>query len=154
VVRRGIAGVTVSGSRRERVNLRLPLVPGWARWGVVVAVAVVIAFQSVLVVPSESLPVSQFSLLDKWLHFFAYAGLGGALAYALSDGDQSRAARAATVFALAVGFGIGLELVQGTVPHRTMAFDDAVANALGAALSLAWYLLEPRVEFVPVPVEG
>ena len=135
------------------MNLRVPLVPGWVRWGLVVAVAGVIAYQSILVVPSDHV-VSQFSMLDKWLHFVAYAGLGGALAYALSGVDQSRAARAATVFALAVGFGAGVELVQGTLPYRTMALGDAVANGLGASLSLAWYLLEPRVEFVRVLAES
>jgi VanZ family protein len=80
----------------------------------------------------------------------AYAGLGGALAYALADGTQPRPHRAATVFVLAAGFGLGIELVQGLVAYRHMGPGDALANAVGAGLSLAWYLLEPRVAFVRV----
>jgi len=135
------------------MRVRVPLFPRWARWALVVLVAGALFYRSVVVVPPDVPPppgLTDVAPLDKWLHVLAYAGLGGALAYALADGTQPRPHRAATVFVLAAGFGLGIELVQGLVAYRYMGPGDALANAVGAGLSLAWYLLEPRVAFVRV----
>jgi VanZ family protein len=132
------------------MGLRVPLLPRWARWAGVVLVAVVIVYNSLFTVPPGTIPVAEFTLEDEWLHFVAYGGLGGSLSYALYDAGWvgGRWRRASVVFAVAVGFGLLIELTQGLTPDRYMALDDAVANTLGVLLSTVWYALEPRLEFV------
>lgn len=132
------------------MGLPVPLLPRWARWAGVGLVAAVIVYNSLLTTPPGSIPGTEFSLTDEWLHFVAYGGLGGALSYALCDPENSMGfrRRAAVVVVAAVGFGLLIELVQGATPDRYMALDDAVANTLGVLLSTVWYAIEPRLRFV------
>jgi VanZ family protein len=137
-------------SEAWNVRLRVPLVPRGLRWGLVALAAGVIGYQSLVVVPS-GVPHPGFAPVDKWLHTVAYLGLTGTLAYALADAGGSRHRRAAAVFALAFATGLALELAQGLLPYRYFGLGDLLANALGASLALAWYLIEPRVEWWRVP---
>ncbi|MDS0259428.1 VanZ family protein [Haloarcula sp. S1CR25-12] len=74
--------------------------------------------------------------LDKWVH----AGSYGVLAFLLSWGRGSRTVAATAVLAaLAVGYGVGIELLQTLVPSRSLSVADVLANAVGAVLgALAW----------------
>jgi VanZ family protein len=109
----------------------------------------VIIYNSLFTAPPGTIPVAEFSLEDEWLHFVAYGGLGWALSYALYDtGGKGRRWRTVFVFTVAVGFGLAIELAQGFTPDRYMALDDAIANTLGVLLSMVWYALEPRLQFV------
>lgn len=74
--------------------------------------------------------------LDKWLHAGTYAVLAGLLCHA----TRARTTRAALLAAAAVAcYGLGIELVQGTLPARTFELADALANAVGSGLAaLAW----------------
>lgn len=69
---------------------------------------------------------------DKFHHIAAYA----ALMYWW--GMLQPAARGRWALSLAL-MGVGLELVQGQLPHRFMEWQDATANVIGVAG--AWLLL-------------
>ncbi|WP_335999003.1 VanZ family protein [Halorientalis halophila] len=134
-------------------RLPVPLVPTWVRWlgvaavaGFVFATSVLVAPPSEPVVPGKVDPVP----LDKWRHFLAYAAIAYALAYALADSDRPRIQLAVGVVCLTVLYGIGIELWQWTIPNRFFSLADAYANALGAALVVAWYAIEPRLDYRPV----
>lgn len=129
----------------------VPLVPAWLRWLGVAVVAGVVFVTSVLVAPpSDPVVPAPPSLLplDKWRHFLAYGALAYALAYAVADSDRPRTQLAAGVFAVTVLYGVGIELWQWTLPNRFFGIGDAYANAIGAALVVVWYAVEPRLRFL------
>ena len=77
-----------------------------------------------------------------YLHVLAYAGLAAALGYAARSADRRTLLAAAAVAAL---YGAGIELLQGSIPYRTMSAADAITNAVGAALGAgAWRSLAAR----------
>ncbi|MDG5775805.1 VanZ family protein [Haloarculaceae archaeon H-GB2-1] len=134
-------------------QIRLPLLPTWARWLAVVAVAVIIFYASVVVVPPSEPVVPgkpDFVPLDKWRHFLAYAGFAGTLAYATTDWERPRWQIAAVVVGTAVAFGIGVEFAQAQVPYRYFSVEDAYANALGGLLVTPLLRLQRHVEWVGV----
>jgi len=134
-------------------EVRIPLVPGTVRWGLVVAAAAVIFYASVLAVPPagpETGPIG----VDKFYHAGGYFGLGLAVAYALVDADRPLAVRLAVVFALPVVYGVGVEVAQAFVPVRAFDPIDALANAVGGALAVGAYAAVEKFAVVrPVPIE-
>lgn len=83
-------------------------------------------------------------------HAIAYAALTLALAYAVADREASIARKALVVFAVAMAYGIAMEVGQSFRPERTASLVDVAANAAGAGIALHWYALERRARFVPV----
>ncbi|WP_135829221.1 VanZ family protein [Halorussus halobius] len=122
--------------------------PTWLRWLAVVAVAGVLFYGSVLDSPGSGLsPVGPFGLfgLDKWLHALGYAALAGALAGALATRGRLRGRRVRVValaILLAVGYGVGIEFVQATIPERAFSLGDMAADLAGAGVgAAAWRVL-------------
>ena len=83
-------------------------------------------------------------------HILAYAAFGGALAYATADWDVGSKLLAAGVIGVTVVYGVGIEFGQSLVPSRYFSLGDAHANALGGLLAVPWYLLRPKLEFLPL----
>lgn len=135
------------------MQVRLPLLPDVLRWSMVLGVAAFIFYASVLTVPAET-PIDPARPavfdLDKWRHFVAYGTLGGVLSYALVDRETSTGRLAVLVGSAAVLYGVGIELSQSQLPNRYFSVGDAGANALGAVLSLSWYLVRPYLDPEPV----
>lgn len=131
--------------------IRAPLLPAWLRWLGVVAVAVAIFYLSVLAVPPEQAvaPKPDLVPLDKWRHFLAYAGLGGALAYATVEWEWRTRRVAVAVLAVVVAYGVGLELWQSLLAERYFSVGDAYANALGGVLAMPLFALREWVAFRP-----
>jgi len=79
---------------------------------------------------------------DKTAHFAAYAILGALMLRARVAGLWTRtgATQAVSAWALACAYAVSDEWHQTFVPGRTAAWDDLVADALGAgvAVLLAW----------------
>jgi VanZ family protein len=120
----------------------MPTVPNPLRAIGVVACAIVILAASVSDPGDTSAPRTLFGIgFTVYLHFIAYAGLAGAIGHAVLSADR----RALLVAALlATLYGVGIELLQGTLSYRTMAAGDAAINAVGAALGAAcWWLIAP-----------
>ncbi|WP_049902352.1 VanZ family protein [Halococcus agarilyticus] len=134
-------------------SVRVPLAARSVRYALVAVVACVILVASVLEPDPTAAPtMGPFGIVgaDKWTHALAYAGLTGTLLYASvsSNRDGSRVVLAVV---LAVGFGIGVELVQWPIPYRTASVADAIADAVGALLlALAWRSFGRLVRFVPI----
>lgn len=75
--------------------------------------------------------VATIAHFDKLMHFVAYAGLAGLLrlGWPRSWGG--------TVVAVAIGFGILIEILQGTMAlGRTASLADGLANTAGAFLAV------------------
>lgn len=130
-------------------RLRFPLLPRWLRLLGVVAVLVTIGYFSLLTDPPKAPGSTPF--WDKHLHFAAYFGLALSLAYATARLRDRPVLRGLVVFGGAVAVGVGVELVQGVVPNRYFGWGDLLANALGAALVMGWFLLERRLRYVRIP---
>jgi VanZ family protein len=133
------------------MQVRAPLLPAWLRWTAVIGLAGFIFYASLLAAPPETVidtAKPELLPLDKWRHFLAYAALGYALAYALTDRDRDRLARAGIVLGVVVLYGVGIEVGQSVLPARYFSLGDAYANALGGVLVAPWYLVESRLEFV------
>ncbi|MFO7926856.1 MAG: VanZ family protein [Halobacteriota archaeon] len=100
--------------------------------------AIVILYGSVID-PGDGVPRTLFGIgFTVYLHFIAYAGFTGALCYAVLSTDRRTLLVAATVAAL---YGIAVELVQATIPYRTMSALDILINAAGATAGAAWWWL-------------
>ncbi|MGN8213704.1 VanZ family protein [Halococcus salifodinae] len=134
-------------------SVRVPLAARSLRYGLVVVVAAVILVGSVLRPDPAAAPtMGPFGVVgaDKWTHAFAYAGLTATLLYASVSSDRG-SSRIALAVVLVVGFGIGVELVQWSIPYRTASAADALADAVGAGvLALAWWSLGRFVRFAPL----
>jgi len=132
-------------------RLRLPLVPRWLRWSLVVTVLATLLVFSV-VRPSGTTgralgPLGVFPL-TAWLHAIGYAGLAFVLAYALQTSPRPDWQILCVVFAFATAYGTGIELIQSTLAYRTFDVGDILVNALGAAVAATgWKLLVRRVRF-------
>ena len=112
-------------------TVRLPLLAPWLRYAFVTVVAAVIFVASLLRPDPTAAPtMGPLGIVgaDKWTHALAYAGLA---------------------VALAVGFGVVIELLQWPIPYRTASAVDVLADAVGAGvLALAWRSLDRFVRFV------
>lgn len=97
---------------------RLSLLVARAVFGIGLAA---VAWTSLL--PPEDLP-STFGLSDKVLHVAGYAALG---ALATLSG-----LRWPVALAVVIGWGLGLELIQGALGYRSFEWLDLVADGIGA----------------------
>lgn len=136
-------------------KLPVPLLPSYLRWAGVVAVAVFIFYNSIIVVPDDIPTVVdsfRFGLeRGHWRHLVAYITLALSLAYATESWEFSRWKNAAVVIALAAGYGVCMEFGQVFVPYRShFLVTDVVVNTIGASLVLLWYLVRPRLTFLTV----
>lgn len=130
-------------------KLPVPLLPRFSRWLGVLAVAVVIFYFSVL--DTVTAPGGDSPLWDKQLHFLAYAGLTVATAYATAVWRRTAHSRAVAVLLAVLGFGLAIELVQGTIPSRDFSSLDLVANLIGVGLGAIWFIAENYVAYRQVP---
>lgn len=97
---------------------------------------------------SETGGVEVFALLSavlgftqsKWRHIVAYAALAAVLVYATAGWEMRRWQRALFVVAVASSYGLGIEIVQSFVPHRSAQASDVLANTLGSSLVVLAYL--------------
>lgn len=134
-------------------RIPLPLAPRALRYGAVALVAGYILYASLLDPPATG-PVryGPFGVLgiDKWLHALAYGGLATVVGYALAPRTVPGVRRSrrevlrwlAVCVALAVGFGLAVEVAQYGLPERTFDLADLAANATGALVTTsAWYLV-------------
>lgn len=135
-------------------RLRLPLFPRWVRLSLVAAVMGLILYYSVIPVPgSATFRTGPFGVLglSKWLHLLSYGGLAATLAYAFHDSSRPTWQILAVVFLVAVGYGVGVEVVQATVPERTFSPQDMLVNATGAAVAVGlWRGVAGYVRFYRV----
>lgn len=132
------------------IRLKVPLFPAWFRWLGAFGIAAFIFYTSIITVPPEPPVEPVFYPLDKWLHFVAYAALGGALAYAIADWTLQNRYQALLVFVTIVVYGVGIEVGQAFIPYRYFSVGDAYANALGAVLIMPWFLIRPYLDFQPL----
>ena len=134
------------------MHIRVPLLPAWIRWGVVFALASFIFYASIITVPPETAIDTRPEIipLDKWRHFLAYTALGNALAYATIDWETDTQLAAASIIAVTVIYGVGIEFGQSYTPNRSFSIGDAYANALGGILVIPFYLIRSRLDFVGV----
>ncbi|WP_226010873.1 VanZ family protein [Halomicrobium salinisoli] len=118
--------------------VRASEVPAPTRYTLAGGFAVAVALASILHAPDPIANDGPLGLLrvDKWIHVGSYALLTYLLAFAV----LAERARVFVVIALAsVAFGGGVELVQSTIPWRTMEFADVVANSAGTVVAIgAW----------------
>lgn len=73
---------------------------------------------------------------DKWIHAAEFAVLTVAVARAVAHGRTRGRALRLTV-AAALGFGLGIELLQVPLPWRSGSAADLAADAVGVAATLA-----------------
>lgn len=137
------------------MKLRVPLLPAWLRWLLVVGIAGFIFYVSVITLPPETAvdeakPGVELIQLDKWRHFLAYAAFGFTLAYATTDWEIDSRHLAALVIGTTIVYGVGVEFAQSLVPDRYFSMGDAYANALGGVLVIPWYLVSSYLDFVPL----
>jgi VanZ family protein len=80
-----------------------------------------------------------FEVSDHTGHFVGYGLLGALVLRALSVGRWGgvTARSAALAWLLSTAYGVSDEWHQSFVPGRSPAFDDVVADALGAAAAIA-----------------
>lgn len=128
-------------------RLPVPALPPAARYAGVLAVAAGIAYFSLTGDPPAQPPGN-----DKTLHFVAYATLGLAIAYATLD-DRRPLVRAVLIVGGAGFYGVGIELVQWSLPARYFGPGDIAANLIGATLALSWLLAERVTQYVPVAAD-
>ena len=128
-------------------RLPVPALPPAVRYAGVLAVAAGIAYFSFTGDPPAQPPGAGG---DKTLHFVAYATLGLAIAYATLD-DRRPLVRAALIVGGAGLYGIGIELVQWSLPERYFGLGDIAANLFGGVLALSWLVVERVFTYVPVP---
>ncbi|WP_255150839.1 VanZ family protein [Halorarius halobius] len=112
---------------------QVPLAPRWLRYAAVALVAATVLGASVV----RPAPGPDRFLLgvgfDKWLHAAGYAALAASLGYARLPAGGRLSTRALVGVALvSLAFGVGVELVQGPLPYRSLSAADAAADAVGA----------------------
>ena len=98
-------------------------------WGLGCGLLIFIVYVSVA---DLSLPQVHASFGDKVNHLLAYGLLTGWFGQLIKS-SQNR-------FIAAFGFavlGMVMEIIQGTLPHRWFAMQDALANSLGVIIALA-----------------
>ncbi len=121
-----------NGDMRGTMSYRYLLPVGWA--------VILLLLSSI---PSEEMPdlLKNLFSLDKLMHVLAFAILGS-----LSVRSFGRdLGYCWIIWILSVVYGVMLELWQGLIPGRVPSFYDGLANALGAAFGvLFWMLLSYR----------
>ena len=155
--RRPTGGSLPQDGHPPAVRLPLPLPARRVRIGAVLVVTSVICYFSLLDAPPAQPPappgegpLAGLSLL----HVVSYAALAGSLAYATVELADRPLRRVAVVVGVAVLYGVLVEAAQAPLPDRYYSTADMVANTLGAAVALPWFLVERAVEYVPVPSGG
>lgn len=137
-----------------KIQFRLPLLPSKIRWFVVGSTLVVIFYFSIITAPGpDRLEFGPFGILpfSTWLHGIAYAGLAITLAYALVRSPQPNTQILFGVFLVATGYGIGIEVMQLTLPDRTFDEIDVLVNGIGAAIAVTvWNIVVRYIEFYPI----
>ena len=138
----------------EPSSLRLPLLPRRARITLAIAAAAILLYFSIVPPPGTGGgSLGPFSVLPQsvWLHFISYGGLAGLLAYANYHRCRSPRRYLLVIFAVTVGIGLGIELIQLAYPTRTFSVFDILTNASGALVGLAsWHILDQFVDFYPL----
>lgn len=121
---------------------RPPVAPTPIRYAAVVALAVAILYAS-MIEPGGGVPRTFLGVgITTYLHLAAYGGLTVALGYARLAADRRTLVAA---FLVATAYGACIELLQGTIPYRTMAGSDVVINAVGSTIGAGlWLVLAPR----------
>lgn len=118
------------------------------QWGAVVVVAIGILIASLLSPPVDvgsSLGPLSVVGADKWAHAIGYGLLAGTLAIALGGGSFSERMVIALAFGLTMSYGLGIELLQLTVPRRQFDLFDLVANGAGAVVAVTgWWVVLRR----------
>ncbi|MEZ4894659.1 MAG: VanZ family protein [Saprospiraceae bacterium] len=98
---------------------------------------------------SPSVPMPKLNLLssDKLGHAFAYA----ILTWLMFSGYKSATGKDATwktgwlFFGLSAGYGILMEIIQGTFfPYRFFEVADMIANAFGALMVVLFFAKSPK----------
>jgi len=117
---------------------------GWrSGFGPAIAFAALVLVASLVPVPETGgqTPTLMGLALDKWVHAGSYGLLTGLLAW----GHQRRTLLAVgALAAVAVAFGAGVELLQLTVPSRSLSGLDFLANTAGAlVVAIAWVAVGP-----------
>lgn len=107
-------------------------------WSVPIAVGVAILVASVVRVPGDPSPTPGPVGLTDPFHLVGYAALAVAVAVVLSEHrEPTRSIHVAGVaVAVATLFGVGIELVQASIPWRSFAVADAAINAVGAVVGV------------------
>lgn len=115
-----------------------------ARFSIAGGFAVAVMLVSLVHVPPDVAtttgPLGVYGV-DKWIHAGSYGGITVLLAYA------SRTGRVAVLVGIALAtvlLGAGVELIQSTIPWRSMELADIAANAVGAFAALAVSLVVTR----------
>jgi hypothetical protein len=113
-------------------RIAIPVVPAWLRWSLVVGTAAVILYFSIVPPPSGSILMGPFGLinLSYWLHLLVYLGLSIVLAYAFQPSPRPDWQILLAVFTLAVGYGVGIQLIQLQLPT-----EPSISRI---SLSMAW----------------
>jgi len=112
------------------------------RWGVVGLVAGTILLASILPAGGVGRTAGPLGVvgLDKWFHTVGYTLLAVAIATAVIERHPRRAG--IIVFAGALGFGIGVEVLQLVLPYREFSWLDVLANGIGPLLiAVGWPML-------------
>ena len=130
------------------------VVPLPARFSLVGAFTLAVVIASVMKAPADPFaelgPLGLFGV-DKWIHVGSYALLTFLLAYAYL---ANRVRVLVLVATISVLLGVGVELIQGTVPWRTMEFADVLANSVGTVIALALWRVSwrrPSIETAEQP---
>lgn len=136
-------------------RVSMPVLPRWLR-----SIAVVAAMTTILVVSSIPVPTSgsiqigsfDLSSLSLWFHVVGYAGLTFLLLYALFDYPYPRWQLLGVAFLVPVGYGLVIELIQGSIPYRNFSQFDVAVNAIGPTVSIAvWQrIVEKYVHFYQI----
>jgi VanZ family protein len=102
------------------------------------------AVLGVMLAPVDrQLPLHSIDLVDKAVHFTLFVGVA-VLGY-------WNYPRPVLVLLFAGSFATGIELLQATVPYRTMDMWDAVAGTLGGAVGVGLFLVRGRRGASPPP---
>lgn len=136
------------------MKLPVPLLPRSIRWAGVVVLAGIIFYGSLVTVPETVVDRTDPGLvpLHLWRHVVAYFTLACGLAYASDHWEIARWRNALVVIGLAALYGIGMEIGQAFLPHRSdFLLTDVAANTLGASGVVLWYAVRPYLALRTVP---
>ncbi len=102
-----------------------------------ILLAYLLAVLLVMLVPVDgSLPLHSVAWVDKGVHFALFVGVAVL--------GHWNVPRPVVVLVFATAFAAGIELLQATLPYRTMDTWDLVAGALGAAAGLGLVFVKAR----------
>ena len=135
---------------RNDAALVVPVVPLWLRGVLVLGIAGTLLFFSIVPAPgSGTLRYGPLGLVpySMWLHLLGYAGFAFVLGYTLRVRKRTITRLIGPLLG-AAAFGIGIELLQATIPTRSFSTADMAVNFLGAVLGLgAWLVIERFATF-------